>query len=262
MINLLRAETLRLRHNPAVRLALILTWVCAFVAAGVIWLSRQLSSGGSFSSYGTGALSEVVVGISLSVLLVSVIVAQDYEHSTAKAVNLVCSAGQIVTVKAILLVAGVGLILLPYSVVALIGLFPFGDFLWGSPSPLMGAALNSTIFPGGDRAARTVVVILATVLNIAAQVSICLPLAFWLRRTWPTLGIGIAAVFLLQVLANSFDRVPYVGALWQMTPFSWNRWLPLPFTETEMVASIAVSVFFMAAMVLFSYAIVRRRDLN
>lgn len=262
MINVLRAEILRLRRSPGIRLSLVLAWFCAVLTTCLEWWGHRMSTEGSYTSYNTGALSEVVVGVCLGVVLIRAVVVQDYEHSTATSLNLVATPAQLVTAKTLLVGAGMGLVLLPYALVAMIGLAPFGEFLWASPSPLMAATFDSTVYPGGDRGARSVVVILMTVLNMTAQVSVCLPLAFALRRSLPTLSIGMALVFFLQIMANSFDRMLYVGALFQMTPFSWSRVLRLPFTETEVVASVAVSVFFMAAMMVISLMIVRRRDVR
>lgn len=263
MINLVRAESYRLTRSWVFRSAVPVAIACAAATAILAWVtySRAGESGG-YTSYVPAFLNETMVTVFLGSLLATVIVTQDHEAGIARTLRMTFTTAEIVAAKATVFAAGISLLLLPYAVLGLVGLFPVGEFLEHSSSPLMSTARDWTAIPSGDRTARTVVVIVTTAANLIAQVSICLPLGVWLRHSLPTAVLGIGGVMVLQVLANSFDRTAYLGALWQLSPYSWTQGLGLPFTEKEMMASISTSVFFLGAMVVLAWFIARSRDVE
>ena len=95
-----------------------------------------------------------------------------------------------------------------------------------------------------------------------AKLSVCLPLAFVLRRPLVVMAIGFVWGFLADLIGSTAADVEGLAALVRLTPFASDHVPGLDSTGGDLVGTLAVSLVFIALMGLVSWLLFRRADVK
>src|SRR5699024_8877750 len=210
MINQLRGDLYAILRTGPVLLCLA---VSVLAAALYTWLQHSLAVGdlGPEAASGVQVLSDALMVSLMGPLLFGALVAQPFETKSVHNSLLASGRGAFVGAKTLLTAAAVTALSLPYGIAALIGLATGEEFA-------------------------------------PAILSVCLPLAFRLRRPLVVMAVGFVWGFLADLIGTTAAGVDGLDALVRLTPFAQDH-APAPdSTAGDMVGTLAVSLGFIALM--------------
>ena len=113
--------------------------------------------------------------------------------------------------------------------------------------------------------AETGSVLAVTVISgllMAAKLSVCLPLAFWLKRPLVVMAAGFVWSFLADLLGAEAAGIEGLDALVALTPFAHEHVPSAASSGGELLTTLAVSAAFLAMMGLVSWLLFRRADVK
>lgn len=260
MINQLRADLYLVPRSAVAALCLL---TVSITAGLYTWLHYLLATGevGAAAAGDMQGLSDVLLVSLLGPLLYGVVVSQPFSTKSVHNALLGSSRAAFVaskTVTAALLVAALSL---PYGVAVLVGRATGAQFVTtihtgfslalGEPGALTWPAVGQVL-----------AITLTSALLAAAKLSVCLPLAFWLRRPLVVMAFGFVWSFIADLLADFASRVDVLDALIRLSPFSSHH-MPAPESSSaDFLATIVVSVVFIALMGAASWLVFRRADVK
>lgn len=260
MINQLRADLYVMRHSATAALCLL---AAAIAATLYTWLQHSLAVGdlSATSAQGVQGLSDILLVSLLGPLLFGVVVSQPFETRSVHDALLASGRGSFVaskTVIASLLVTGLSV---PYGLAVLVGRATGAEF-----APAIPTTFSQLLSTGGDLTGAEVGTILAVTITgallMAAKLSVCLPLAIWLKRPLVVMAIGFVWSFVADLVATAAADVGGLDALVRLTPLAAEH-LPGPeSTGGELWSTVAVSVVFIVLMGAVAWAIFRRADVK
>jgi len=260
--NLIRADLFTLRHSTGVRVSLL---VAVVAAVGYVYLAHQIATGALEPSAADSAsvLSDVMVVYLLGSLLAGIVVATDFDTKTIHDALLSSSRAALVATKTVVLVAVVASLVAPYGLVALVGFLSGQEFTAFLPTVFLSIVANEQGLPADAGSVGTIVVVVAaTMLVYAARLSICLPLAFAVKRPVAVMAVGFGGNFLVDFVATLVVDVPVLGDLVGLTPFGPTHSLTLASDAGDLLAAAGASIVFLALMAGASYLIFRRADIK
>lgn len=262
MPNLIRADVFTLSRSTGVRVSLL---VAAVAAAAYLYLSHQLGTGAVDPSAADSAsvLSDVLIVYLLGSLLAGILVATDIDTKAIHDVLLTSSRGVVVATKTVTLVALVASLVAPYGIASVVGFLSGQEFSAFLPTPFLAIAANEPgLATDAGSVGRVLGVVAGTAAVYAARVSICLPLAFAVRRPVAVMAVGFGGNFLADFLASLAVDVPVLGDLVELTPFGSRHSLTLSSNAGDVLTTVGVSVVFLTLMSAVSYLIFRRADIK
>lgn len=260
MINQLRAELYMLRHGLTVPLCLL---ACTIAAALYMVLQHQLATGslGPAEANGVAGLSDVMLVSLLGSLIYGAVVALPFEtksvHNALLATNRAAFVAATTTISALAVTA----LSLPYGLAALAARMTGEAFAPAVPTAFSLLAAQTGDLTGSE-AGTIIAVTLTSAVMSAAKLSVCLPLAFWLKRPLVVMAAGFAWSFVADLLGSAAAGVPGLSAVVELTPFSAEHAPGPGSTGGEMLGAVIVSVVFLALMGLASWLVLRRADIK
>lgn len=265
MINLIHAEFYKLSKSMAIKICFLAA--CASAAALVL-ISHGLAAGSINSSIRGSAsgLSELVIISLLGSLLTGLLICSDFENKTIHEA-VACSGGRssIVISKSIMYIFQIVLLMLPYSIAAIIGFSTGADFV----KPFVGSSFLGALYDSAgislsaEKLVKITAVFIVTMLVHAARLSICIPLAYKLRKPIAITAIGFTYSALIDLILGMLKDVPLIGNLISITPYHMD-FVTMSFdTALGMVIKAAVcSILFIILITLFTYRIFRRAEIK
>ena len=260
MINQLRGDLYAIRRTGPVLLCLA---VSVLAAALYTWLQHSLAVGdlGPEAASGVQVLSDALMVSLMGPLLFGALVAQPFETKSVHNSLLASGRGAFVGAKTLLTAAAVTALSLPYGIAALIGLATGEEF-----APAIPTAFSQLLAAGGEVDAARIGEVLAITVTMAvlttAKLSVCLPLAFRLRRPLVVMAVGFVWGFLADLIGTTAACVDGLDALVRLTPFAQDH-APAPdSTAGDMVGTLAVSLGFIALMGVLAWLLFRRADVK
>lgn len=261
MANLLRADLFRLRHSTGVLVCLI---VAVASAAGYVYLSHAMATGALDASAANSAsvVSDVMIVNLLGSLLVGLLVSHDFETKAIHDALLASSRATFVAAKAVMAAGLVMALVAPYGIAALVGFVSGGEFALFLPTPFLDVVANEAgLAVDAGSIASVVAVAAVTSLRYAALLSICVPLAFALRKPVAVMAIGFAWGFVADFLVSLTDDSAVIGPLVALTPYAPRHIPALASGGADLVATAGVSVVFIAVMAAVTQLFFRRSDI-
>src|SRR5699024_7363075 len=150
---------------------------------------------GPEAASGVQVLSDALMVSLMGPLLFGALVAQPFETKSVHNSLLASGRGAFVGAKTLLTAAAVTALSLPYGIAALIGLATGEEF-----APAIPTAFSQLLAAGGEVDAARIGEVLAITVTMAvlttAKLSVCLPLAFRLRRPLVVMAVGFVWGFL------------------------------------------------------------------
>lgn len=259
MYNLFQAEMFKIRYSPTFKISLLVATVCAFV---LIYLSYGIGTGEVDASVGAGAsgLSDVMIVSLLGSLLAGVILSNDFDNKTIHDALLSESRASVVGSKTLIFILAVVVLVLPYLVAGLIGYASGWHFAAFMPNVFIEMAAAGT----GDDVSfgQTLSVGFVMLLVYVGRLSICLPVAFLVRRPMAVLGIGFVSAFVFDLLIGASEGIAVLEAIVGNTPWAMTRLVTLDAPVEDLVRASVVSVGTLVAMAALTYTIFRRAEVK
>lgn len=262
MINQLAADWFILTRSAVLRVTVAVSAVCAVVflalargfATGALDVSQTQSASG---------VSDVFIILLLGGLLVGVTVARDFETRTIHDSLLATTRGRYVAARTISHVACICLLGAPYAVAAIVAFasgMEFAPFLPTTPLQIAGNMAGVEV--GAASIMLAIGVGISMLLLYAAQLAVCLPLAFVLRKPVAVMAIGFVFNLVASMALDPLQDVAGIGHLVALTPYTSDALLGLDASWAEVGTSIVRSVAFIVAMALASHLWFRRADIK
>lgn len=265
MLNMVRADLFKMRKSPAMKILFAITAICS---AGMLTIAYLIAQGSiSAESAGVGFLfSDVNVISILGAVIAGIFICGDYDNKTIhEAITSGSRRSSIITGKALAFFCGIIFILLPYIVLTFIALATGSGFNMGAVS--IGFLNILSAESGAAFTDSTLLKLLAPafalVMTYAAQLSICVPLAFLIKKPVAVVGIfyGISiSGGRLTALQNSY---PVLKNIVSWTPFGADYMFLTSASETGVIIkAILVSIIFIAVTVGITYGIFKKSEIR
>ncbi len=224
MLNLIRGEFYKLRKSISLKICFLLSCICA---VAIILVSHfiaieKMSADVSASASG---LTEIVIVSLLGSLMAGILICSDFETKTIHDA-VTCGKGRrtVVFSKAIVYVIIIALLLLPYLIATIIGFCTKAQY----SSPFVASVFIRILYDGAgipispDSIVKIIMISISTMLVHAARLSICIPLAFKIRKPVVILAFGFTFNALIDLILGLFDDIPVISDVISITPFSRN----------------------------------------
>jgi ABC-2 type transport system permease protein len=265
MLNLIQADFYKMRKSLVIKILFGITTLCSLAMVIMAYLIPLDRIKEGYSGIGF-MFSDINMMSILGAVIASIFICGDFDNKTIHdAISSGCSRGAIMVSKGVVFFFGLAFILLPYVIVTGIALstgvsFDMGGVAVGFLHILTG---ESGIAFSASVLLRMLVAMLTLMIVYMAQLSICIPLAFTLRK--PVLVIAIYYGFSilsgqLAVLSNSqkvFEKI------YSCTPFGGNYTFVTIGTGTmDILQTMAVSIIFIMIMLIITYRIFRKSEIN
>lgn len=175
------------------------------------------------------------------------------------------SRGSVVISKSLVFFSAVGLILLPYVIFTGIAVIIGGDFFIGTET---GGFFNiltqhSSGLATGAEFGKLLAVMSTLLLVFMSQLSICLPLAFGLKRSVLVVSLYYAFSLVVGQLAALQGTFPLVETILSFTPFDGTRLaLTIHSSTGDLLSTIVICVFFTIVMIGTAFLIFRKAEIE
>jgi ABC-2 type transport system permease protein len=235
-------------------------------AAALVYISHGIAVG-NFSKDIAGSasgLSEIVIMALFGSLMTGILVCSDFESKTIHA-SVTRGRLAVVLSKTLIYVMIHALLLLPYMAVTLITFctgvkFPalfipsvFTQILYNET----GAGITAGIL------AKIIVISLITMLVHAARLSVCIPLAFKIRKPVVVLVIGFAFDALIDLLISVLSKVELLKSVISFTPYE-RKYILLEMNTSAgtLIKAAICSIIFIGLMAALTYKIFKKAEIK
>lgn len=265
MLNLIQADLFKLRKSMAIKILLGITTISAVVMAIIAYLIPQGKLEASMTGIGF-MFSDVNIISILGGFIAGAFICGDFDNKTVQdAIANGYSRGAIIVSKATVLGFAIAFILLPYAIITIISLSTGSEFSMGSVAVGFLHLLTSegiTIFSAA-KVLKMLAVILTLIIVYVAQLSICVPLAFVLKKPILVVAIYYGFSILTAQFMRLSERSPVFDRIFSSTPYGGKyAFVTLETGTGDMVKAIAVSLIFMIVMLGVTYSIFRKSEVK
>lgn len=265
MLNMIYADIYKMFKSVTIKMVFAITVLTAVLMAV---MGKGIAEGRLSADLGGVAFlfSDVNIISILGGVIAGIFICGDFENKTIhEAIACGCSRGKVIISKAAAFFCGIVILLLPYAAVTGIALSLGGSYNPGKNTLgffYLLANGSGTALKGSDLP-KLIIVMITLIIILAAQLSVCIPLAVLLKK--PVLivgiyyGISILSAQLLVLARNHelFDKV------YSLTPFGGKHlFLTLTSGWGYVGQSLAVSLFFIFLMIGITAGIFRKAEIK
>lgn len=264
MVNLIRADLYKLGRSSVFRFLLAMTILCASAMALIAYLISQGNVDASISGFGF-LFSDMNVLSILGAVLAGTYICGDFENKTIhQTVAGGGGRGTVVAAKMVVFALALGALIMPYALISGVLSAGGGEYSMGSTVPLgFLNVLVSGAGPDGAGVLKLAAIHIALMLMYVAQLSLCLPLAMWLRRSVHVVGLyyGIS-VGMGQALSLS-AKWPVAERVLGWTPFGREQvFMTLDASGADVFRSLIACMVFTVLMVALAYAGFKKAEIK
>lgn len=265
MYNMIRADLFKLRKSMTIKILFGITTISAVAMAIMAYLIPQGKVDVSMTEIGF-MFSDINMISILGAVIAGIFISGDFNNKTIHdAIANGCRRGTVIFSKAIVFCCAIAFILLPYAIITVISLRTGSEFSMGSVAVGFLNILTSesgTILSAPE-ILKLLAVILTMIIVYVSQLSVCIPLAFTLKK--PVLVVAIYYGFSLfcgmstglRESSLMFDRI------FACTPFGGNyTFMTLDTGTGEIFKAISVSLVFMIVMLAITYCAFRKSEIK
>lgn len=265
MLNLITADIYKLCKSNTLKIVLGITTISAIIMAVMAYLIPQGKIDASMTGIGF-MFSDINMISILGAVIAGIFICGDFDNKTIHAaISSGSGRGAIIVSKAIVFCGALTLILLPYAIITGIALSIGSEFNMGS----VGVGFLHLLTAEGGTAFSTpeiwklLAVMLALLIVYAAQLSICIPLAFVLKKPVLVVAIYYGFSILSAQLMRLSDSSPVFDRIFSCTPYGGNYpFMTLDTGMGDMVKAIAASLIFIIVMLAVTYSAFRRTEIK
>ncbi|WP_195573939.1 ABC transporter permease [Paenibacillus sp. 1001270B_150601_E10] len=265
MLNLIQADLFKLRKSSAMKILLGITTLCALVMTFIAYLIPQGKMEASITGIGF-MFSDINVISILGGFMAGILICGDFENKTIHdAIANGSSRSTVIVSKAVILGMALICLLLPYAIITFISLCLGSEFSMGSVAVVF---LHLLTTEGGSVLSaaeiwKTIAIALTLMIVYAAQLSICVPLAFKLKKPILVVVIYYAFSIFTAQLIRLGDSYPWFGRVLSFTPYAGDyTFLTLDTTAGDLFLAILFSVIFIIIMVGITSLMFRRSEIK
>lgn len=265
MYNLILADLFKLRKSMAIKILFMIATVSAVLVGVVAYLVPR----GTIPASSTGSwflFSDVNMISLLGAVIAGVYICGDFENKTIHdAIANGCSRGEVIVSKAVAFSFAIAFLLLPYEIVTGIGLCTGSKFSMGSIAVgflnLLTTGAGTTI--SAAVLGRSLVIMLTLIIVYVAQLTVCVPLAIFLKKPVFVVAIYYALTILSAGLASLRGSSTLFDIIFGCTPFGGNYSLVNLSTETGGIfKAIFVSLIFIIVILAITYLGFRKSEVK
>lgn len=265
MFNLIKADHYRMFKMQAVRLCMLVSIISALIMGvvlhGVYKGTITLDTSSAFA-----LVSDTMLIMVLGAILVGVLVCGSFDTKNIHD-EIACGNGRLTIVisKMITISFFVILLTLPYTFMTVIGFASkvgFGVYV-GVPSSYFNILSNVPGVPvNKEYILKAIVLSMIITLTYIAKMSICIPIAFKVRKSIPVIIVGFVSTFFFDIIAALTKGKEGVAGFVHYLPFTLVYELTLDCSVNLMVKSVICSILFMSAMLLDTYFSFRKSEIK
>lgn len=265
MYNLIRADLFKLRKSMAIKILFGITTVSAVIMVGMAYLIPQGKIDASMIGVGF-LLSDIDMISILGAVIAGIFICGDFDNKTIHdAISNGCSRATVIVSKAIVFCCAIAFILLPYAIATGIALSTGCKFSMGALSVGFLHLLTSeagTIFSASE-ILKLLVVMLTLMIVYAAQLSVCVLLAFVLKKSVLVVAIYYGLTILCAQLMGLRGSSTMFDRIFTCTPFGGNyTFVVLNSGIGDVLKAISVSLIFMIVMLAAAYFAFRKSEIK
>ncbi|MBA9084194.1 ABC-2 type transport system permease protein [Fontibacillus solani] len=265
MINLIKADLFKLRKSMAFRILLGITSASAVIMTMMAYWIPQGKIEASMTGIGF-MFSDVNMISILGAVIAGIFICGDFDTKTIHdAITTGYSRGTVIVSKAFVFGIAIVFMLLPYAIITGIALGTGSEFNMGSVAIGYLHLLTSeagTIFSASD-IWKLLVIMLTLIIVYMAQLSICVPLAFVLKKPVFVVAINYGFSILTAQLMGLAKNSAVFDSLFSCTPYGGNyTFLTLDSTAGDLIKAIGVSAAFIIVILAITFAIFRRSEMK
>ncbi|MBC3887555.1 ABC transporter permease [Acetobacterium paludosum] len=265
MLNLIQADLFKMHKSMAIKILFSITTISALAMTVLAYLLEQGQIDAGMIGIGF-MFSDVNMVSILGAVLAGVFICGDFDNKTIHdAISSGSSRGTVIVSKAIVFFCGIGFILLPYAIVTGIALWTGFGFNMGAVSVgfLNNLTQASTAAFQASNLLKFLLIALILIIVYASQLSVCVPLAFILKK--PVLVVPI--YYVISLLGGQLSLLaassPGFNRIFSLTPFGGSySFLDLNAQAADIFKAILVSVIFIIIMLAITYAAFRKAEIK
>ncbi len=265
MFNFILADGMKMMKSKAMKILFVCTTLCAAIMTIMTYFIESGLLDTGLSSIGF-MFSDVNIISILGAVVAGIFISGDFENKTIhSAISSGYSRGSIIIGKAIVFFGAIAILLLPYAVATGIALCIGAGFDMGSVG--VGFLNLITREAGTDLSVgmlfKLIAVMLTLIIVYMAQLSLCVPLALVLKKPAFVVAIYYAMTILSAQLAGLRGSSSTFDRLYALTPFGGNHsFVTLGTGARDMWRAIGVSIGFMIIVLLVTYSLFRKSDIQ
>lgn len=266
MINLIRSDLYKLQKSKPIKILFLMMWIAAGVVAVVSYLMAQGKVGFELSGPISGLTDIMMVAI-VGPFLAGVYICGDFDNKTINDAISSCgrSRGAVVLAKSVVYYLLVMLMLVPYAVVTVIAFATGAEFSQPFANSVFLSILanSSSLDFSAVVFGKMLVIMLVMMIAYAAEMSVCVLLAFLLRRSSLVIFIGFGAILVLQILGGIGTKFEIVENILSYTPFSVGSASLTMDAETNVILkALGVSLLFVSWLMSITNATFRKSEIK
>ena len=265
MYNLISADLFKLRKSMAIKILFGITTISSIIMAVIAYLIPQGNIDASMTGIGF-LFSDIDVISILGAVLAGVFICGDFDDKTIHdAIANGYSRETVIVSKAVVFCCAVAFLLIPYAIIICISLSTGSKFDMGKVSVGFLHILTSEagITFSTPEIWKFLAVMLTLMIIYAAQLSVCVPLAFTLKK--PVLVVPIYygfTIFCAQLVGLRGKSALFDG-IFACTPFGGNyTFITLDSGLGDILKSIFVSLIFIIVMLVVTYSSFRKSEIK
>lgn len=260
MLNLLRVDFYKLRKSIMFKVSFFISLACAIALAIV---AHEVAAGRmDVSVSSVSGLSDIFIFSILMPFIMGMLVCGDFENKDIHD-EISLGRGTIIISKSIVAFVTALLLTFPYALVGLICFVSKGEFseLFAYSTYLSIMCNSLGVGVNGATIGKAVARMIVMGLIYASSFSICIPIAFKVRKPILAIIIGEIIAFSSAFLIELLHLIPGVEKVIELTPYYYTN-LPADATNGDLVKYAIYSIVFFALMMGSSYLVFRRADIK
>jgi ABC-2 type transport system permease protein len=266
MINLIQSDLYKLGKSKPIKILFLIMWIAAGVVTVVSYLMAKGEVGYELSGPISGLTDIMLVAI-VGPFLAGVYICGDFDNKSINDAISSCglSRGAVVLSKSVVYYLLVMLMLVPYAVVTVIGFATGAEFSKPFANSVFlsilanesGLELSAGVF------GKMIAIMLVMMIAYAAEMSICVLLAFLIRRSSLVIFIGFGVILVLQVLGGIGTKIEIIQNILSYTPFSVGSANLTMDAETNVILkALGVSLLFVSWLMSITNGTFRKSEIK
>jgi ABC-2 type transport system permease protein len=267
-MNLIKADFYRIFRSAAFWVVFLLMSFCAIA---FVWISYAMQNGilGYEASSSAAGLMDTMMITIMGPVLAASFICSDFQNKTIHSQVLYGKGRQTIVWAKMVPYAGMTfLILMPYSIAALIGFvsgakfsIPFSKSVDSAYMIILANETGVTVSPATIE--KLIVLLLVIALVHISRLSVCVLLSYWLKNPVAVIGVGIFTELMLSLLALAFMGSDILTKLISWTPFiSMQQNFSMETTYSKLIKIVFVCLVFMTVMLKLTGLVFKKTEIK
>ncbi len=260
MINLMHAKLYELRKSMTFKVSLLVTTLCAVILA-VLSNGVALGKLDVTADTASGLTDAFIISV-IGSLIAGNIICSDFDN---KNIHDEISRGRkaIVTSKVIIYCLVISILVLPYALVGFIGFLAQGSFSpnfnFSTYTMLMSNPQGFSIT--GDNIGKAILVLLVSIVLHVARLSICIPIAFKVRKSVVVTVIGVVFLFVVDFFMVMVAKISALADVVELLPYG-KAVLTMDMSTGTLIKYVISSLVFINIMRVITYVGFKKSEIK